>query len=307
MPQRLKRWLYRLPQLFRVMSHLPASRINRKAFAWLDGRPAPFFLWLHYMDTHGPYVSRPGLAYWRRVRAQWLYQKAVSHGDRITRAEQQLLLDDYRKQVVYTDQHIGVLLDYLRRTGRLDDTLIVVTADHGEEFGEHGRYSHHGTLHETLLRVPLIVRFPGGRYAGRTVATPVALVQVVPTVLDVLGVPPDGSFDGPSLVPLLEGWPGGALDVIVSEGKPGPDYKAAVRRGSWKLIVDRRRNTRALFDVERDYGENVNRLRDEPEVAAVLEAALDDIMRDMAAGGQATEQQEVDATTAERLRDLGYL
>jgi arylsulfatase A-like enzyme len=307
LPAWLQRWAYRVPQLFRVSGHLAARAVNDKAMRWLAARPSPFFLWLHYMDTHGPYCSRPELSYVRRLRAQLLYQKAVSRPAAVTAAERAQLIEDYRGQVTYMDDQIGALLDGLAATGRLDDTLVVLTADHGEEFGEHGRYSHHSTLFETLLRVPLLLRLPGARHAGRVIDTPVALLQVLPTVLDVVGAPVPDGLDGTSLLPLMDGSAATGLDWIVSEAKAFPGDKAAIRSGPWKLIVDRRRAERTLYQVERDPDERTDALAEAPAIAQRWEAQLDAMMPVLAGGVAAQTGRDVDAATAERLRDLGYL
>jgi arylsulfatase len=307
LPARLTRWAYRVPQLVRVAGHLPAAAVNRKAGRWLGDHRAPFFLWLHYMDTHGPYCSRPGVPYWRRVGAQVRYQKAVSRPAAITPAEREQLLGHYRDQVRYADAQIGALLDSLSRA-QLDDMLVVVTADHGEEFGEHGHYSHHSTLAETLLRVPLILKLPGGRHAGRVIDTPVAHVQLVPTVLDVLDLPIPAELDGPSLLPLLEGRPAAALECVLSEAKAAPDYKACIRSGPWKLVVDRRRGGRRLHHLEDDPGEDRDVAADAPDVAERLAMRLERTMAELSDRAPlGAGDRDVDGATVDRLRDLGYL
>jgi arylsulfatase len=309
LPRALKRWAYRLPQLFRVASHLSAARTTDKAARWLRGEPSPFFLWTHYMDTHGPYRSQASIRYLTRLRAHLLYQKAVSRPQAVTEDERRRLHGWYRAQVRYADTHVGRLLEFLQGQGRLDDTVVVVTADHGEEFGEHGHYSHHSTLYQTLLHVPLIVKLPRGRHRGTVVDRPVALVQVMATVLDAVGLPSPPGLDGPSLLPLLDGWPGATPEWILSEAKAWPEYKASIRHGRWKCIVDRRRGRRELFDLETDPGERTNLTdtagdvgdRCEGELHAMLAALSRQAAPERALTG------DMDAATTERLRDLGYL
>jgi arylsulfatase A-like enzyme len=309
LPRALKRWTYRLPQLVRVASHLSAARTTDKAVRWLREGASPFFLWTHYMDTHGPYRSQAGIRYLRRLRAQLLYQKAVSRPQTVTDHERRRLHGWYRAQVRYADEHVGRLLDFLRRQGRFDDTLIVVTADHGEEFGEHGHYSHHSTLYQTLLHVPLIVKLPHGRHRGTVVDQPVGLVQVVATVLGAVGVPSPPGLDGPSLLPLLEGWASTTPAWILSEAKAWPQYKASIRHGRWKCIVDRRRGRRELFDLETDPGERTDLAQSAADVANRCESELHTMLAALS-GRAAPERawtEDMDAATTERLRDLGYL
>jgi arylsulfatase A-like enzyme len=227
----------------------------------------------------------------------------------VTEDERRRLYGWYHGQVRYADAHVGRLLQFLQGQGRLDDTLVVVTADHGEEFGEHGHYSHHSTLYQTLLHVPLIVKLPRGRHRGRVVDQPVALVQVMATVLDALGLPSPPGLDGPSLLPLLDGWPGATPEWILSEAKAWPEYKASIRHGRWKCIVDRRRGRRELFDLETDPGERTNLTDTVGDVADRSESELHAMLA--ALSGQAAPERawtgDLDAATTERLRDLGYL
>jgi arylsulfatase A-like enzyme len=106
------------------------------------------------------------------------------------------LSDLYDGEIAYTDAQIGRLLDALRRMGLYDDTLIVLLSDHGEEFFEHGKWQHE-QLYEECLRVPLMVRLPGGRHGGTRIETPVGLIDVMPTLLDLLEVdPPEAALPG---------------------------------------------------------------------------------------------------------------
>jgi arylsulfatase A-like enzyme len=211
--------------------------------------------------------------------------------------------------VRYADAHLARVFALLRRQGRFDDTVIVVTADHGEEFGEHGSYSHHSTLYQTLLHVPLIVKLPRGRHRGTVVDRPVALVQVAATVLDAAGLPPEPGLDGTSLLPLLDG-AAGDVDPILSEAKAWPEYKASVRDGHWKCIVDRRRGRRELFDLDIDPGEQTNLAASAPDIADHYAARLDRMLATLSGHAEperAWTPDMADAATTARLRDLGYL
>jgi arylsulfatase A-like enzyme len=309
LPGGVKRWLYRLPQLLRVASHLSAASTTEKAVRWLREGPSPFFLWTHYMDTHGPYRSEPDVRYFTRLRAHMLYQKAVGRGNAITDDERRLLHGWYRAQVRYTDAHVGALFELLQRQGRYDDTLIVVTADHGEEFGEHGYYSHHSTLYQTLLHVPLLVKLPRGRHRGTVIDRPVGLVQLAATVLDTAALPAEPGLDGPSLLPLLEGARGAGPEWILSEAKAWPQYKASVRHGHWKCIVDRRRARRELYDLASDPGEERNLAATAPDVADRYEAQIDRLLAGLSeqVPPERAWDSGMDAAATERLRDLGYL
>ncbi|MEZ5330546.1 MAG: sulfatase [Thermoanaerobaculia bacterium] len=160
-----------------------AQRVNEAIYPWLEEvaeAAKPFFLWVHYYDPHQPLQPPPPY--------------------------DQLFADDlYAGEIAYADESLGTLFDELRRLGVWDRTLVVFTADHGEGMGEHRERTHSYLLYETTLHVPLIVRAPGGFEAPRRITERVHHVDIVPTVLDLLGLerPPD--LDGRSLVPYLRG------------------------------------------------------------------------------------------------------
>ena len=144
-PSQLYPLLAKAQRMVMRQPYLSAAAINRKAFRWLrQGRKGhiPFFLWLHYMDVHGPYQSKRGFTYRNKYRGEWLWHKAlVAPGD-MTPDEHDELVRCYREEIGYADRHIGLLLDQLRELGVYDDTIFIVCSDHGDEFREHGRYAH---------------------------------------------------------------------------------------------------------------------------------------------------------------------
>ena len=171
-----------------------ATGINERSLDWIDSldEDQPFFLWNHYMDTHGPYEP---LAEYARTYldqpvsdgdAQSLYQRAIADPDSITDDEHEQLIDLYDAEIRYNDAQIGAFLDSLRERDLLERSLVIVTADHGDAFGEHGYYEHPRYLHEELTHVPLLVRPPGG--AGEVASTPVSTLDIVATIEDELGV-----------------------------------------------------------------------------------------------------------------------
>ncbi|WP_226042355.1 sulfatase [Natrinema sp. DC36] len=170
-----------------------AEEINKRSLSWIDSlaNGESFFLWNHYMDTHGPYEP-PGeyqqLYHDETVsdsKAQSLYQRAIKDPESITDAERQLLIDLYDAEIRYNDERIGTFLESLRERGLLEESLVIVTADHGDAFGEHGYYEHPRYLHEEITRVPLLVRPPDGR--GEVVEAPASTLDIVPTVASAAG------------------------------------------------------------------------------------------------------------------------
>jgi arylsulfatase A-like enzyme len=155
------------------------------------GRPT--FTWLHYMDVHGPYEPP---AEFRRMyvgdgvtdaEAARLYKQAIAEPESLSEREQQRLIALYDAEIRYLDANIGRLLDELSRLGIRDETLILLTADHGEAFGEHGYYEHPRFLPQELTHVPLIATGAGVR-SQETIRAPVSTLDVAPTVAEVFDV-----------------------------------------------------------------------------------------------------------------------
>jgi arylsulfatase len=180
-----------------------APEINNRSLEWIDSvaSETPFFVWNHYMDTHGPYEPPAEYAtLYTDTRidareAQSLYQRAIDDPDSITTDERQLLIDLYDAEIRYNDQYIGEFLDALRERDLLSDSYVIISADHGDAFGEHGYYEHPRYLHDEITHVPLLVRRPSG--STRTVETPVSTLDIATTIEDLLGHEQDFSLIEP--------------------------------------------------------------------------------------------------------------
>lgn len=264
----------------------PASAVADVAIPWLEARSSqPFFAWVHFFDPHLPYeppadfLSERARAYHGPARGDW---------SRMSAREQAQLIEDpaameqmnelYDAEVASTDAQLARVIS-AARAHSANGLWIVVTADHGENFGEHGIYFERD-LYEESLHVPLIVAMPQALDTGRRVATPVGLIDLAPTLLEIAGGKLDG--DGHSLMPLLRGeaWPKHAYlaEIFTSTGIPYRRASYAVREDSWKLIVRhpgfdnspfrwKPGDERELYDVDRDPREQ----RDlaEPEKARI--------------------------------------
>ena len=190
---------------------LDASRmfdVEDAATAFVDDTDEPFFLWVHYMDTHTPYVPAP--RYIREVSDgivgthQMLHAHArTSFGLEVGERTLRELRTLYQATVRQVDASVGRLLDSLDDAGVADDTAVLLAGDHGEEFQEHGHLAHYPKLYDELIHVPLVADVPGldgGRVDGH-----VGLDAIPPTVADLLGVDPAPEWHGESLVPALDG------------------------------------------------------------------------------------------------------
>jgi arylsulfatase A-like enzyme len=259
-----------------------------------------FFLFVHYWDPHTPYLppdryrnlfyegddrtkrnpaNRSLEALWRHPLGQaWRDTWFRSLGSDITDAEYVRGL--YDAEVRYVDDGIGALLTALDATGRADETLVVLMGDHGECLGEHSIwYDHHG-LYDENLRVPFIMRQPGRLPAGQRVPQTVRTMDIAPTILDLAGVPAPETFEGNSLVPLALGEEYPAVERVISSECTW-QAKWSLRTDDYKYILARSIDfygspTQELYDRRADPFETHNLAEDKPDVAAALNAELEE-------------------------------
>lgn len=249
-----------------------------EAAEWLENASPPFFLWLHLYDPHAPYQAPPAFA------EQW--------PDR-----------PYEAEVATSDWATGDLLRALP-AGTEDRTIVVVTADHGESLGEHGEPEHGIFLYQATLQVPLILAGPG-LPEGERIADPVRHVDVVPTVLDLLGLSRPGDLDGESLLPLMTGHDRESVPISYAESAFahlhfGSSELRALRKGDLKYIEAPRPE---LYNLRDDPTEQQNLHEHQP-------TAVRDMLRELRTISRvelAEEAGHVDSAAAESLRSLGYV
>ncbi|HEX9637319.1 MAG TPA: sulfatase-like hydrolase/transferase, partial [Acidobacteriota bacterium] len=253
-----------------------------EALAYLEAAEEPFFLWLHLYDPHTPYDPPEPF----RSR----------HAGR-----------PYDGEVAYADHQVGRLIDRLEASGRLDRSLVIATADHGEGLGQHGELEHSFFVYDSTLRVPLLLRLPGVVPAGRRIAQPVSQIDLVPTALDLLGLPA-AALAGRSLRPLWQREP--------AAPESGPPLYAeslyawlhfgwaplrSLIQGSLKLIEA---PAAELYDLVADPGETVNLAQQRPRDLLRLQ----DQLRALAgARAGAAPAPALDAETVGALSALGYV
>jgi arylsulfatase A-like enzyme len=296
------------------------DRLNDQARRFIRlHRDEQFFLWLHYMEPHAAY--RPSQAFGDLPpsvdagREDFLrtWQPSNKTIPTVLRSEDvTALLALYDGEVLDVDRWVGAIWDEIEAQGLTDRTLLVITADHGDEFGEHGDYGHGHTVYQELNWVPLILVGPPVATPGRVVETPVPLLDIMPTLLDVAGAPMPEPIRGQSVLPVLQG----------AEPSPRPIYSEsparrssyddkALRLGDYKLVYDVKLDRVELYDLRSDPGEQLDLSAAEPERAAAmredLRAWTTRALETWASLPQADRgAEELDEAMEDALRQIGY-
>jgi arylsulfatase A-like enzyme len=304
-----------------LASSLPRALRFLDEAARSDGRS---YLFLHGFDVHLPYdppepfaarftEGYPGqirgpdtLPLMRSIRRifEQAHRAAPPQLDAADRAQVAALYDG---EVANTDLLLARLLRRLDAPDLRDDTLVVILSDHGEEFWEHGSVLHAHTLYQELLHVPLLLRVPGRDADARRIEQRVSLLDVLPTLLELLDVPAPSSLAGRSLVPLLSGEPLPPQPAF-AEGFAFDAKLQAVLDGDWKLIRDLGTGRLALYDLATDPAEQTDLSGTRPDQRERLRGLLDATL------GTATPTtdplampERIEPETQERLEALGYV
>ena len=284
-----------------------ADETTDQAVGWLArrGKDRPFFLWVHYFDPHEPYA--PPAPYDRRFAA-------APAGAGLSAVAL------YDGEIAFADHELGRLLDAIDADGQAARTLVVVTADHGEGLMQHGHMGHGLHLYEEAVHVPLIFRWPGELPAGARLAGPVEHVDLVPTVLELLGLPRgEEDLQGRSLASALRGAKSGAgrdpdrpvffqrrlYDTGIVSGFRVAGEKFAVRAGPWKYIEAAQEGTRELYDLSGDPGETKDLFGARADVAERLARGLAGWRRRFDRHARA--RDDASSETQDALRALGYV
>lgn len=250
-----------------------ATDVVDRALRFLDSPPSPFFLWLHFNDAHDPYSPpRRYLPREASFRGQFFANSGrilrLREGNRISSNDRARIRVLYESEVAYIDDSLRRLFSGVRDKSLASRTLVAVTADHGEEFWEHGSVGHGHTLHGELLNVPLILSWPSVIPQGGVVHAPASLVDLFPTLLDHAGIPSPG-VHGVSLAqapPEIRPRFGEALEFFWEQ--------KTVQLDRWKLISEPESARRRLYDVVDDPEERFDLIRQHPLVAAAMESTL---------------------------------
>ena len=318
-----------------VANDTPGSTVNAAAIQWLQQRKTdePFFMYLHYMDVHAPYtaddrfveplvkkvadlpdkreVSReeyhkhPG--YFKKSSAPYL--KNPLHKPVMPYAE--YWYARYDAGVAQIDFYIGELRSELQRMGLWDDLYVVITADHGEALGEHRVWTHGLTPHQDQLHVPMIIRWPGQVPAGKRITQSVRMFDLMPTLLEHLGLLDAGDIQARSLAGLIRG-DETADRVALGEAVKDNFRLRALVEGKWKLIFNGATKRAWLFDLDNDPGEQTDVAAEHEDIVERIKAKLEEIVaenRERALRASNSTDQQVQPASQEeleRLKALGY-
>lgn len=236
-----------------------APGLLKQAREWVEGQgDVPWFLYVGPVDPHVSYRAHEGIIdLYDPSPYRGRYTKTCSgddlgkikgSADRVAARDRVRIEALYDNEVDFSDRHLALFLEFLEKRGQLDDTMIVVTSDHGDEFWEHGDVGHGHSLYEELVHVPLIVRYPPLFPAGARIAEGVDTIDIYPTLLDALGKARSKGLQGMSLLPLANG-EGGGYPMPSVATRNGRLY--AVRLGRYKMIV-KRLGERRLYDLASD-------------------------------------------------------
>jgi len=292
-------------------AYAKAPTITQNALNWFDDTwdgEEPFFMWLHYMDVHYPFqpperfLEELDIDPLPKRRVAELNGKMQENPEELTKEDVDDLLKLYDGEIRFTDHYIGKVLNELEERDILDETIVVITADHGEAFGEHGRFGHHPYLYDELLRVPLIVHAPG--LESRTVDQQVSLLDLGPTLYDLLDIETPDAVQGTSFAPLLRDEEM-EEEVAIATGKSGGTL--ACRTSEWKCFWKVEEDKIELYDLQSDPDELEDVSTNYPDVVSefqeVMQLYLDE-----------AEEADIDlpdikesAEVEQRLRDLGYV
>ena len=302
-----------------------ASHLNEFAFGWLkENSSQPFFLFVNYFDAHRPYVPPPPydeyfnkispdiiLKYTSKLDKSYLMAEDKFVGDiiagtqKLTPEEREFLVSRYDGELRYLDHHLGRLLERLKTLKVYDNTLIIVTSDHGEAFGEHNLLDHGRTLYDELVRVPLIIKYPSAYKKSGAIEKRVSLVDLFPAILSMLNQPIPADIDGQTLSE--------SQRFIVTEWNmrwfdcdPYRRDLKAIYQGKEKYIWASNAQ-HELYDLEQDPGETINLFKKFPQRAQRMEQTLKQWLGSFKPMAASESKVKLNESDVDRLRALGYV
>ncbi len=302
----------KLPETYGTVVTADAEQLNLAALKWLDERDdtsRPVFMYLHYMDPHNPYEPpEPFDAlfdpdYTGTVDGESIFDAIHKLQFEATDRDKEHVVALYDGEIAYADNQISDLLDELEKRQVLQDALVIITADHGEELFERGDIGHGPTLYEEVLRVPLIMWQKQFEQPGAAVDSRVSLLDIVPTVLNVCGIQSRGALRGKPILPPAEKVGSDTVWAEVDEDILYTAHKRALIEDNWKIITSG--SSRELYDISSDPHETNDLSAARKEMVELLAGKVDDFSRKLERG--ASPVIELDDEKLKELESLGYV
>ncbi len=303
-----------------------AQKVTQLAVKCLNqqGVKRNFFLWIHYMDPHGPYNPPPAYKKrWNREtltkkfkkmpisKSKWIGLNGVPEYIAESMDIQSMDINEYIAlydgEIGFVDSQIGVLIEELEKRNMGKNTVIIITADHGESLGEHDFFGHEFLLYDNLLKIPLIIKYPEKFASNKIIERQVKIIDIMPTIFDILRIKKNGLLDGESFLPLIYEKNKTISPYAYSLYMNNDIEKYAVRTQEWKLIYNHNEEKYELYNLQKDPREitNLFSLANNGFIES-LKQKLHNFIRE-------TNSQKIevdfflDEETKRRLRMLGYL
>src|SRR3989338_757223 len=270
-----------------------------------------YFLWVHYFDPHWPYLKRTP---WIKKYSSFKSDKEdeteyadppekFSNAKNLKNNRELLsyIIARYDSEINFVDRYVGELLQFFKPE---KNTLVIITSDHGEEFFEHDEFTHGHQLYEESIKVPLIIYAPSKFPAGVKIREQVGIIDIMPTILDILKIKSRQKLSGESLLPLISGNKKEER-ILYSELARGGKDSVSARFKNWKYIYDVKENKDELYDLNSDHGERDN-------IASVNEMIVKDFQSKVkgllsSSGEIKSEEKPVGKNVVESLKSLGYI
>jgi len=298
------------------MNSYSATDLTNAALNWVLKKPKnKFFIWMHYIAPHTPYLPPPPYdrlyvndEYYNPHKTAGFVDNLEGRGGIPPDAaiesisEVDYYIAQYDGEIKYADRQIGRFIKKLKELKLYENTLIIISADHGESLGEHNVYFEHAAgLYDESIKIPLIVKLPQEKFRGKIINRQVRAVDIMPSILDILNVKVSENIDGESLYPLITGR--GVYKSQYSFSKTAA--MNSIRTEEWKLIYYEDNNSYELFNLKEDPQRLTNLYDDEGKIAQMLSSEMEEIASIPSDIKRGTE--DIDKKAKEVMRSLGYV
>lgn len=299
-----------------------ADETVNSALEWIEeNSEEQFFLFLHLFDPHLNYdplkknlqrlMKLAGFEYSGKLKSPFFQLKEVrNHKLLLSEEDWKFIQFLYDAEILAVDESIGKLIRFLKSNGLYDKSIIIVLSDHGEEFMDHGGFEHGHTLYDELIHVPLMIKMPYSLRAGERITHQVRLIDIMPTILEILDMDIPGSFQGESLLRLIEEGKADKIWPAFSEETHWGDELKSVREGCYKFITNDSLDAFELYNLCSDPGEKKDLADAEKEKAREMRRIIIRWMRSNLGRVKKLKGEQLvdlDEKTRENLRSLGYI